>query len=280
MMNLSFMNTSVGSEPLRQKQAANPSYFRRSLPLLFSALWPGLGQITKKQTSRGAVYGLAFLATILAAIAFRLPTRYLPFMLAIAALIALAMTALIDSAFVKPRAPWPMFAPALALQLVVMNFIGWTIFMLTGTRLLHMPSISMQPTILLDERVVADYRAFRTAPPQRGDLVIFDRNGTIYLKRIIAIGGDSIEITGKQVKINGTSLVEPYAMNSPDDLDEDNFAATTVPPNQLFVLGDNRGASLDSRRPELGFVPQSSALGRPLYIFRSQETERIGQEFK
>jgi signal peptidase I len=271
---------SIGADSVAHPHAIKPSYLSRSLPLLLSVLWPGLGQIKKTQTSRGWAYGIAFFVTITASTAFRFPTHYLPLMLTTAALVLIASLALLDTAIAKPRPPVLMFVVALPLELVVLNLVFWLIFALTGTRLLHMPSISMQPTILLDERVIADYRTFETAPPQRGQLVIFDRKGTPYLKRVIAIAGDTVQVTNQAVTVNGTRLMEPYAATSSYETEEGDFGPATVPANHLFVLGDNRGVSLDSRRPEIGFVSNTSALGRPLYVVRSPRTERLGQELR
>jgi len=135
---------------------------------------------------------------------------------------------------------------------------------------------------------------------QQGDLVVFhypqDRSQT-FIKRAIGMPGDRIRLVDKQVIRNGRRLVEPYvqhATTAPADAYRDNFPAgpaehvpqlgldmlahnlsngeIIVPPGVLFVLGDNRDVSLDSRY--FGFVPQDDVIGRPLLVYWSYDSQR------
>jgi signal peptidase I len=132
--------------------------------------------------------------------------------------------------------------------------------------------------------------------PARGDLLVFlypeDVRQT-YIKRVIGVPGDRIHLEGKQVVRNGVRLIEPYVQHIPSypDAYRDDFplapqAGTTprgrdmlehhvengeivVPPGMLFVLGDNRENSEDSRY--WGFVPRSYVVGKPLLIYWSYD---------
>jgi signal peptidase I len=89
----------------------------------------------------------------------------------------------------------------------------------------------------------------------------------ILVKRLIAKGGDTITSIHGDVSLNGVALNESYVQHTDDPTDElMNFGPLTIPPHKLFVMGDNRDISLDSRMPEFGLVDESAILGKPLYI--------------
>jgi signal peptidase I len=105
-----------------------------------------------------------------------------------------------------------------------------------------------------------------------------------YVKRVIGLPGEKLEIRDKQVYINDQPLSEPYKVhsdtrvrvkNGSDDSEDtirDNFGPVTIPSGHLFGMGDNRDDSLDSRY--WGFVPLSYVKGRPWMIYFSYEAER------
>jgi signal peptidase I len=103
-----------------------------------------------------------------------------------------------------------------------------------------------------------------------GDLIFFrypeDRRLT-FVKRVIGLPGDRIRIEDKEVFRNGERLIEPYASHKTAYLDttRDNYAERVVPENSVFVLGDNRDNSADSRF--WGFVPQSDIVARPWFVY-------------
>jgi signal peptidase I len=132
-------------------------------------------------------------------------------------------------------------------------------------------------------RFVADVSYYHHRVPHRGEVILLLRDepgqGTVDLvKRIIGIGGDTIEASKNGVYLNGKLLNEPYARyNSPDAAYDTKrvFGPITVPPGQYFLMGDNRDDSYDSRY--FGTVPLSSIEGRLLYLYWSRDRSRIGQ---
>jgi signal peptidase I len=122
-------------------------------------------------------------------------------------------------------------------------------------------NISMQPTLHEGEFILVNKLAYRLGSVERGDIVIFHHDATDdYIKRVIGLPGDKVEVRGEQVYINGHMLSEKYIAASPRYT-----GAWEVPEGQLFVLGDNRNQSFDSHN--WGFVPLDRVVGRALVVY-------------
>lgn len=135
---------------------------------------------------------------------------------------------------------------------------------LWGVTIFRMPSRSMEPTISFNQTFVVSLWPYRAANPRPGDHVVFQYPvdpSIDYAKRVIAAGGSTIEIRGATVFVDGAPLDEPYVSATAGTSDySKHMALTTVPPNNYFVLGDNRDNSADSR--VWGFVPRSNIIGK------------------
>lgn len=121
--------------------------------------------------------------------------------------------------------------------------------------------LSMEPHIASGEIVLINTMAYRLHGPARGDIIAFHHDGPTpetFIKRIIGLPGDRIAIVRGRVFVNGAPLDEPYVQYP----DRRSYAQLTVPPGSLYVLGDNRADSEDSR--VFGFVPKSQVLGHAL----------------
>jgi signal peptidase I len=119
---------------------------------------------------------------------------------------------------------------------------------------------SMLPTLQAGDQVLVDKRAYRDRLPRRGELVVFraPRSGDVTLKRAIGLPGDSVAIEDGVLVVNGRRQAEPYA--DPDAIDSVYFGPVRVPAGSVFVLGDNRADSLDSR--DFGAVSRRELMGR------------------
>lgn len=111
------------------------------------------------------------------------------------------------------------------------------------------PTGSMLPTIQLQDRVIVNKFIYRFKEPQRGDIVVFEPPEVIhadqdYIKRVIGLPGEKVEIKDQKVYINGRALNEPY-LAEPINYQ---FGPVQVPENSLLVLGDNRNQSFDGHR--------------------------------
>ncbi len=146
---------------------------------------------------------------------------------------------------------------SLALQLAILAALIAAFFV----RAPQVSGLSMEPHIDSGEYVLINTLAYRFGPPHRGDIVAFihvaDRP-ELYIKRVVGIAGDTIRIDRGVVYVDGTRLDEPYVRYN----DPRSFGEITVPPNSVYVLGDNRANSEDSRF--FGPVGDNDLAGRAL----------------
>lgn len=126
---------------------------------------------------------------------------------------------------------------------------------------------SMESTIMTGDRVLGLRCVYWFEEPSRGDIVFFqnpDNENEIYVKRLIGVPGDTIEIKGGKTYVNGQLLSEPYLNETPNELD---FGPYVVPDGSYFMLGDNRNHSHDSRYWTHTFVTRSEILGKAYWVY-------------
>jgi signal peptidase I len=161
------------------------------------------------------------------------------------------------------------------------------------------PTPSMEPTILVGDRLLIDKFTYRNAflpgfpltpahDIRRGDVVVFkypEQPEILYVKRAIGLPGETIEIRNKTVHINNQPIDEPYKVHSDPrvnhraanphflsfDSQRDNFGPVLIPEDSYFMMGDNRDDSADSRY--FGFLERQDIVGRPLIVFWSYEDD-------
>jgi len=134
---------------------------------------------------------------------------------------------------------------------------------------------SMMPSLFDQERLFINqftYK-FKLGDIKRGDTVVFwfpEDTTKSYIKRVIGLPGDTVEVEDGYVAVNGTKLVENYV--PPQYRDDRSYAKRVVPPDEYFVLGDHRVSSNDSRA--WGFVPRNYIYGKAVFVF--WPPEKIG----
>ncbi|MGH7816111.1 MAG: signal peptidase I, partial [Candidatus Binatia bacterium] len=163
------------------------------------------------------------------------------------------------------------------------------------------PSGSMLPTLLIGDHILVnkflyglrlpyplDTMIVHWGQPQKGDVIVFvfPRDPSKdFIKRVVAVPGDTLEVRHKQLYINGAQANDPHGTFADEDREipgpRDNFGPLTVPPHKLFVMGDNRDRSHDSRF--WGFVDFDEVKGKAFMIYWSWDGddrwvrwERIG----
>jgi len=120
---------------------------------------------------------------------------------------------------------------------------------------------SMHPTLESGDRLIVFKLGYRFRLPEHGDIVVFrnpDNPRVNYIKRVIGVEGDRVEIKDGKVYVNGKALVEPYIAEP--TLGE--YPETVVPEGTIFVMGDNRNFSRDSRNSQVGFIPLENVVGK------------------
>lgn len=169
-----------------------------------------------------------------------------------------------------------------------------------GVQAFKIPSGSMKPTLLIGDHLLVSKSAYGikmpftgavlipTGDPQRGDIVVFlfpeDRSKD-FIKRIVGLPGETVEVRNKLVYVNGKRLPDPHAHFAdriilPSGVQpRDNFGPVKVPPDHYFVMGDNRDESYDSRfwfGGKGGFVPRQDILGKAFIIYWSWKDQGFG----
>jgi signal peptidase I len=193
------------------------------------------------------------------------------------------------------------------LAIVLAPVVLYGSWVIASHKAYYIPSEAMMPTLMKWDRIIVDM-ADRT--PRRGEVIIFRApGGADYIKRVAALGGDTVEMRDGVPVINGMAadqrpagtmkLESPFGPAVARRLSErlpgengrhfilddgttevDTMAAATVPVGSIFMLGDNRDHSADSRVPiedeGVGFVPLLAVRGRVLFIHYSPDHSRIG----
>lgn len=144
---------------------------------------------------------------------------------------------------------------AVLVALAIITFIVQAFFI---------PSGSMRPTLEEGDRILVNKFIYRFTEPKRQEIIVFRypvEPGRKFIKRVIGVGGDRVEIVGGQVIVNGQPIEENYTLTPGFS----NYGPIVVPEDNYFVLGDNRNNSEDSRF--WGFVPRENVVGRAFMIF-------------
>ena len=152
---------------------------------------------------------------------------------------------------------------AVAVALVIRTFIAAPF---------KIPSGSMRMTLIEGDRILVNKFLYRFRPPQRGDIIVFrlpDDPKRSFIKRLVALGGDTVEIRDGKVVVNGAPLDGSGIFNRNTYYNSGPYGqagqSISVPGDAFFVLGDNSAASHDSRF--WGFVPKRLVIGRAMCIF-------------
>lgn len=138
----------------------------------------------------------------------------------------------------------------------------------------YIPSESMVPTLMVGDRVLVNKFIYRFTEPQRGDIVVFksvEGGGEDLIKRVVGIPGDRIAVRDGRLYVNGEPRREPYVNRKFPD--HSFFGPKRVPPEHVFVMGDNRANSRDSRY--FGPVPYENLEGRAFLLFWPPDRIRL-----
>jgi signal peptidase I len=187
----------------------------------------------------------------------------------------------------KPYHRWYYYVGILAAVLIINEVILEPILPnIKNFKPYRIRSSGMAPSLLVGDRLVADRKIYKEEKPKRDDVIIFEYPkdpSKDFLKRVIGLEGEKLEIVNNKVYINDKLIDDPWGYYESSGqakyLKElENFGPVVVPKDFLFVLGDNRHNSMDSRF--FGFVDITKVKGKALYIYWAKNMNRIGMEIK
>jgi signal peptidase I len=269
----------VFSQPASSKK-------RRLLAAFLSALAPGAGQLLLAQRRKGIVLLLVFGVVLSGVWPLRVPRSFWPFLLFNLGWLALSLYAGCTALFrhqdpiARRTSKW-WFVVILLFTYLGINVLYTPLFLVAGFRALKFNSSAMENTLLKGDQFVIDEPFYSKHPVARNDLVVLRGKDYQTVKRVVAIGGDTIEGRNREIIINGQLLDEPFIRHSlpPGTNPEmDTFGPVTVAAGKYFVMGDNRDVSFDSRLPDFGLLDAQAITGKPLYIYRSPIKGRLGKK--
>lgn len=189
------------------------------------------------------------------------------------------------------------------IEAVVVAFLIALVIRTFVIQAFKIPSGSMIPTLLVGDHILVNKFLLGTPvdipftnitlfkmpglrKPQRGDIIVFkypEDPKRDFIKRVVGVGGDVVMSKDKVVYVNGRKLVEPYTQHVDEDIKpgqfdrRDNFGPVVVPQGSVFVMGDNRDQSYDSRF--WGFVDGSEIKGNAVIIYWSWDSEKTWVRF-
>jgi signal peptidase I len=160
------------------------------------------------------------------------------------------------------------------LKTLAVAFVLAQLIMTSVAQAFQVEQYSMEPNLLPHDRVLVNKFIYRFRMPRPGEIIVLhppiapSRN---YIKRVVAVAGQTVRIHGGHVYLDGRVLPEPYLRIETAG----EYGPKVVPPGDVFVLGDNRGNSEDSRA--FGFVPVRSIVGEAVLIYWPPQRVRVLQ---
>ncbi len=182
------------------------------------------------------------------------------------------------------------YAEAIIIAILIAAFIRTFV-----VQAFKIPSGSMKPTLEIGDHILVNKFSYGVklpylrstiiplGQPQRGDIAVFiypEDKTKDFIKRVIAVGGDTVEVRSKKVFINGQAVDDPHGVHVEDIIyprsiqRRDNMGPVKVPEGAIFVMGDNRDQSYDSRF--WGFVKLEDVIGKAFIIYFSWDSDNSG----
>jgi signal peptidase I len=261
---------------------------------LLTLLTPGLGHVYLGQARRGiALFILIMIAdTLLLFAMMGVLARFWMFAVSLALLLGLWLFIMADAITRARRTAsepgqsynrWQIYVGAFVLACLI--FAAPCIYGLHAKAsgqlgYFRAAADSMEPTLRRGEYFLADSTFYRSRQPSRGEVAVYvhpKQKDIHVIKRIVAIEGDRIAIRDGRAIVNGMAVEEPYVEAGASRTPFANMAETNVPLDHVFVLGDNRANSEDSRNTSThGAVPMKNLIGRVTDIAFSSDISRMG----
>ena len=269
---------------------------RPTIAFLLSFITPGLGQIYNGQFKKGIIlYLIGFLIAVILVFS-GLFSKFYGVFLSLTIILGFSIFIWSDALFgaiklkevlLKSYNKWYIYLVIFLINgFVIQPLISSAIKNNIG-RTYKIPASSMEPTLLIGDYLIANVKIYKSGKPKRGDVITFEYPkdpSKDFIKRVIGTEGEKVEIIRNKIYINDQLIDDPWGHY--DEKTEwlkyfqskERFGPEVVPKDSLFVLGDNRDNSQDSRF--WGFVNIKKVKGKALYIYWSKNKSRIGMEIK
>lgn len=276
------------------------------LAVLLSILVAGLGHLYSGKAKKGLFlfFGQAIVLAFALSIIVVFTTNIYTYLFAFAAVISYVVYCAADamkaartskySYSLKKYNRWYIYLICYIVSNIIIQPVASHLIKENIVKAYKIPSGAMLPTILIGDHILVDRFIYKSSSPAKGEVIVFEfpkDPKTDYIKRLIAVSGDTLEIKNKKLFINGVEQNESYVkyvdskshkiVTSP----RDNFGPITVPHGSVFVMGDNRDNSYDSRF--WGFVKLEQIKGKAISLYWSWDKEekkvrwnRIGEPIK
>jgi signal peptidase I len=266
------------------------------LAALLTLLCPGLGQVYNGQALKGLLLHLAFFAVVTIGRCTLLGslTGTVVLLIVVANLVLLIAFEAFRSALrvgdlgLRWYNRWWLYC-GIVIAYAALRVVGEPFLAMHVVRYhtYSIPSGAMEPTLTVGDRLIVDMWAFRAADPERGDVIVFrfpSDPRRDFVKRCVAVPGDTVEIRDKVLYVNGVAQAEPYVQHTDRQVFDtsvpernrvrDQLPATTLASGCFFTLGDNRDMSFDSRF--WGCVDRELLRGRVAHIYWARDRSRLG----
>lgn len=168
----------------------------------------------------------------------------------------------------------------LVAAIIVSFLLAWQWLADKVGRVYQVPSTSMEPTIRAGETITVYHDYHKRYRLERGHVIIISRDGLFVVTRLIGLPGETVEVNHTVTKINGSAVAEPYAVYGLGIHPFPVVAPRKLAEDEIFVMGDNRNISLDSRMPDYAPVYTDDIVGRGRFIVWSDKRERIGNKIE
>jgi signal peptidase I len=268
------------------------------LAAVLTLLFPGLGQLYAGEARKGISLAFGFLALFAGMLLLKVPRNFLGLIVFVLSILSYFLWTAWDAARIARYRPIYTLRPfnrwyLYVILTVASGLLASQIIRFSPILTFRLVSANMEPSIHEGDLFFADLTRYRSAAPVRGDVVLFEREdhpGVWSVARVIGLPGEEIHVRNKRVFLNGQPLSDRWAHHSDPEIypinalnpgpyrQRDQYPARIVPDGTVFLMGDSRDNSYDSRF--LGPVPVSALRGRALYVYWSPDEARIGRTLR
>ncbi|HET9837519.1 MAG TPA: signal peptidase I, partial [Candidatus Angelobacter sp.] len=211
--------------PVEERLLGSSEHGQLLLAAFISALLPGMGQLSLRRQSRGVLLLLAFAGLLFAVWPMRIEANPGLLLVFSVAMIALCIFAAWDAGYggqhgTQKLSQWWLAVFLPFALIAAAGHMNWAI-RAAGFQSFEIPSRSMENGVMMGDRIIVDRRYYQTHPPKDGEIAILvNQDGQYLIKRIIALGGETVEGRDGKVFLNGKLLNEPYVVHAGPTLPE------------------------------------------------------------